>query len=829
MMFAGLSLSQFQVDAINGLVCGNHVLVTAHTGSGKTLPAEWAISHFHEKGKKVIYTAPIKALSNQKFHEFSKSFPNISFGILTGDIKFNPEADVLIMTTEILRNTLYQMLLKNKDLVELDFEMDIENELGCVIFDEVHYINDAGRGKIWEETIMLLPQCVQMLMLSATIQHPKRFADWITTMKSKTESSSREIRIQENKTVVICSTEHRVVPLTHYLWLSRHNNVDGMSDSTTKRMAIEMCNSPIVIKEQSGLFNDVVFEKMNKIQRTWQKDKIDVKKTFGLNKLVEYLNREKMLPAISFVFSRNKVEEYAHEIEKSLHSKDSQMPQMVEKECKTILSKLSNHLEYINLPEFQMMMKLLEKGIAIHHSGIAPVLREMVELLFSKGYIKLLFATETFAVGINMPTKTVIFTGAEKFDGNSMRMMQPHEYTQMAGRAGRRGLDTIGYVIHCCNMFKLPPVQEYRQMLSGKSQLFTSKFKLGYNEVLNMMANDESLITNQDDVVERISSYVRNSMLYQDIETELHEVQERLERMDIAYIKEEDKYNSIRATACEVIMEYMEKTIAVKKMTNKKRKRMEQEIRQMEQENKHLLRDVELLNVLDCNRIEIESEREYMDKIERYIPNQINKVLSILVDIGCLTSTTWQKTLRGDCVTKIQEVHPLVMIDLLKQTNNFGEFTAKDLVAFMSCFTNLTIKDDLRVSSYAIDRIGVNKDLEDSLKLIKPSFDKYEDIEVKHGMDTGLERTYHYDMVKSMLDWCDADTEMKCKVVIQQAQHEKGVFLGEFIKSLLKVVNIVNELKNIALILNDVSFQHKLTYCEENVMKFVVTNQSLYL
>lgn len=821
-MFAGFSLSPFQLDAINALTEGNHVLITAHTGSGKTLPAEWSISHFHKKGKKVIYTAPIKALSNQKFHEFSKMFPSISFGILTGDIKFNPEADVLIMTTEILRNTLYQMLLKNKSIVQLDFEMDIERELGCVIFDEVHYINDAGRGKIWEETIMLLPKCVQMLMLSATIQNPKRFADWITGLKTTSHPN-------DNKKVVICSTDHRVVPLTHYLWMARHNNVDGMSDTATKRMAIELCNEPVVIKEQSGLFNEVVFEKMCKIQRAWRKDKIDVKKTFGLNRLVEHLNRENMLPAISFVFSRNKVEEYAQEIEKSLHPKDSNMPQMVEKECKTILSKLSNHLEYTNLPEFHLLMKLLEKGIAIHHSGIAPVLREMVELLFSKGYIKLLFATETFAVGINMPTKTVIFTGAEKFDGNSMRMMQPHEYTQMAGRAGRRGLDTVGYVIHCCNMFDMPSVQDYRQMLSGKSQLFTSKFKLGYNEVLNMMPKDDLADFSREVVVEKISSYVCNSMLYQDIESEIHQVEEQLKMMDIAYKEQEEKYNSLRSTSPDVITEYMGKKTAVNMLTNKKRKRMEQEIRQMEENNKHLMRDIEMFNELDYKRLEIESEREYKNRIENYIPTQINKVVSVLVDNGCLNSTTFQKTLQGECVTKIQEVHPLVMIDLLKQTYNFAEFTAKDLVAFLSCFTNLSIKEEYQISPYAIDRIGVNKDLEDSLKLIKPAFDKYEDLEVKEGLDTGLEREYHYDMVKSMMDWCDADTEMKCKVVIQQVQHEKGVFLGEFIKSLLKVVNIVNELKNIALILNDVSFQHKLTYCEEKVMKFVVTNQSLYL
>ena len=153
-------LSDFQKHAIRGLVEGKHVLITAHTGSGKTLPAEFAIKHFTEQGKKVVYTSPIKALSNQKFHEFSAQFPHLSFGLLTGDIKTNPEADVLIMTTEILRNTLFQKQMKEENEtanVKLHFEMDIEEELGCVVFDEIHYINDPDRGKVWEETIMLLP------------------------------------------------------------------------------------------------------------------------------------------------------------------------------------------------------------------------------------------------------------------------------------------------------------------------------------------------------------------------------------------------------------------------------------------------------------------------------------------------------------------------------------------------------------------------------------------------------------------------------------------------------------------------------------------------
>ena len=205
-------LSDFQKYAIKAIVEGEHILVTAHTGSGKTLPAEFAIEHLVAQGKKVIYTSPIKALSNQKFYEFTKKFPHISFGILTGDIKFNPEADVLIMTTEILRNTLLQKTIdttNDTNNVPLQFEMDFQNELAAVVFDEIHYINDLDRGKVWEETIMLLPPHIQFVMLSATIDKSEVFAQWIEDVKTTDLIK---------KTVYLAPTTHRVVPLKHYFY-----------------------------------------------------------------------------------------------------------------------------------------------------------------------------------------------------------------------------------------------------------------------------------------------------------------------------------------------------------------------------------------------------------------------------------------------------------------------------------------------------------------------------------------------------------------------------------------------------------------------------------
>ena len=210
--YFNFELSDFQKYSIEAIVTGNHSLVTAHTGSGKTLPAEFAIRYFKSKEKKIVYTSPIKALSNQKYYEFTNKYPDISFGIFTGDIKMNPCADVLIMTTEILMNYLYNL---NSDIIEKkedDFELNINEELACVIFDEVHYINDENRGKNWEQTILMLPEHIQMIMLSATIDSPDKFAKWCE-------------RESNTKQVYLSSTYKRVVPLTHYGFLITNEGV----------------------------------------------------------------------------------------------------------------------------------------------------------------------------------------------------------------------------------------------------------------------------------------------------------------------------------------------------------------------------------------------------------------------------------------------------------------------------------------------------------------------------------------------------------------------------------------------------------------------------
>ena len=494
-------LSPFQKWSINALINGNDSLITAHTGSGKTVPAEFGIRYFTSQGKRVIYTTPIKALSNQKLFDFRRKYPEISFGILTGDIEDNRDAQVLIMTTEILANTLMsrnvdkslssQLECDKKPEDGLRFEMNFETDLALVVFDEVHYIADQDRGHAWEQSIILLPNNVQLLMLSATISEPEQFASWI-------ENKYLNENNENKKQVVLSSTNERVVPLKHYTWfapfkskelqsLTSKPNIYQMVDSNTNKL--------ITLRDGDSRFVETNYSNVLKLKNyiNLSSSKNCFTDHYVFTHLIDFLKKNKMLPALCFLFSRNQVEILANIIAKSgkinLFDEDDEVtPIKIQKECRHILSsKLNNYLDYINLPEYSNILSLLEKGIGIHHAGVLPILRELIEILDEKGYIKLLFATETFAVGVNMPTKTVVFKSIKKFSNNTYRYVHPFEYTQMAGRAGRRGLDTVGHVILLCNLFELPSSNDMSNILVGSPQTIKSNFHLSYNIILNTL------------------------------------------------------------------------------------------------------------------------------------------------------------------------------------------------------------------------------------------------------------------------------------------------------------------------------------------------------
>ena len=814
-------LSDFQKHAIKGINDSKHVLTTAHTGSGKTLPAEYAIKYFTDKGKKVVYTAPIKALSNQKFYEFSKMFPDITFGLLTGDIKTNAEADVLIMTTEILRNTLFQKKLIDDSKITntniLNFDMDIDNELGCVIFDEIHYINDADRGKVWEETIMMLPNHVQMLMLSATLDKQENFAKWISSIK--------------HSDVIITSTNHRVVPLKHYSFVTcpfstfkKHKN-KSLVDKFNSIISI-----PKQLKETNGEFIDSAYNNTNELLTHLKTENMYVKRTFVLNEITRYLKSNDMLPAICFIFSRKAVEECSYEISVPLFDKDDTTPSIIADECHKILLKLPNYREYINLPEYHNLLKTLKKGIAIHHSGIMPIFREMVEILFAKGYIKLLFATETFAVGINMPTKTVLFTSLSKFDGSYNRTLLSHEYTQMAGRAGRRGLDTIGYVIHLNNLFTIPTITDYKFLLSGKPQTLVSKFKIHYNLILNLIQSSvpiPSADSNEVDklIADKLTNFVDKSMIQNEIHKEYLSTKTQLDN-SIKNHQINSNLLKVLKTPTNVIQTYIDNINKLSTAKNKVRRNLTLEIQNTKHKYNFIENDIEIYKNYLESKHAVEKFEGILTNIQNYTYETINMLMTILDEHSFIQNNNdfVKLTNKGLNSTQIQELHCLAAADLLESTNYLNNYSVKQICALFSCFSNIVVCDEFKYHYNSLN----DTSLKSLLSNLNDLYNKYYDIEIQYQLDTGCEYNLTYDIINYVMEWCDADNETQCKIILQKLA-EKKIFLGEFIKALLKINNIASELEKIEETNNKIDLLQKLRDIPSKTLKFVATNQSLYV
>lgn len=441
----GYAPDPFQKHAILGIHAGDHVFVTAKTGSGKTFVGEYLIAKALAANQRVFYTTPIKSLSNQKYHDLKVLFPNASVGILTGDIKMAPDAQIVVMTAEILRNLFYKRGTATEH-VGVTAAVSLEGVAG-VVMDEVHYIQDPDRGHVWEETLILAPRNLQLVLLSATMPSAAALAGWLGTL--------------HQRRVWLLSTTYRIVPLVHGLlspaqgapkdaevadrWRvtplldGQSRWIDGAYTGWLQgRKAIEDAaaahKKAVVVRRVDG------YSASPPIGKTRVEDPIA-----RLRRTVDWLSATGNLPALFFVFSRKECERLARLVEGSLI--DSSAAAAAEHIMDFHLSRHRATLE--RSPQYHRIRELLLRGIAFHHSGLQPLLKEIVEILFTRGFVKALFATETFSVGLNMPTKTVVFLEMEKWcDGGERRLLRPDEYIQMAGRAGRRGIDTQGLVLY---------------------------------------------------------------------------------------------------------------------------------------------------------------------------------------------------------------------------------------------------------------------------------------------------------------------------------------------------------------------------------------------
>jgi superfamily II RNA helicase len=808
-------LSDFQKYSIEAIVEGHHALVCAPTGSGKTLPAEFAIQFFKNKGKKVVYTSPIKALSNQKYYEFTQKYPHISFGLFTGDIKTNPDADVLIMTTEILMN--YLFTLNNHATsheTNLQFQLNIQTDLGCVIFDEVHYINDADRGKNWEQTILMLPHHIQMVMLSATIDSPAKFAEWC-------ERGSTE------KQVYLAYTNKRIVPLTHYGFLTTNEIIfKKIKNKDIQNQIRNATNKFIPIQTEHGVFQDSGYLELKKTKKLFEENQVFMKRTHVLNSLALQLRDKDMLPAIAFVFSRKHVEQCAKEITVVLLEDDSKIPYTIRRECEQIIRKLPNYQEYLELPEYNELVSLLEKGIGIHHSGMIPILREIVEYMISKKYIKLLFATESFAIGLDCPIRTAIFTSLTKFDGSNQRFLLPHEYTQMAGRAGRRGIDTIGNVIHCNNIFELETITDYKGILCGKPQTLISKFHISFSVILNLMRNGQCKKVD-------FYNFVKKSMIQNELHQSIQSHQSNLEKIKLDLIQKEKFIQGLR-TPIHICEEYLKCKELLPSYINKKRKDAERSIQGILDGHKNCIPDSEHIKSVNNMKSEIHNIQCEISYLDHYIESRVDKICDILEKRDFITKLVedtdkneYSFTNMGKIASGIAEIHPLIFSECIKNWNHLTTFTPKQLVSMFSCFTDIKVDQELRVS------VPVTTDLflKNRINELSDLYSVYEDIESIMEINSGYkyDGALVYDVIDIFNNWCDCDDEQSCKYFIQTTLSEKSISIGDFTKAILKISTITKELINVCEQNELIEFMYKLSQIDGMILKYIATTQSLYV
>jgi superfamily II RNA helicase len=781
-------LDPFQKHAIKAIHEGHNVLVTAKTGSGKTMVGEYLIHHCLKKGQRVFYTTPIKSLSNQKFHDLKQIFPSV--GIMTGDIKYRPDADILIMTTEILRNLLYKDGTATQQL-GLTGQISLER-LGGVVFDEVHYINDRERGKVWEETMILLKPEIQQVLLSATIDHPELFASWLADLKQRE--------------VYLLSTSYRIVPLSHHVLIG---------------------DQPQVIMDNREVFYEEAYKRWLDWRSSKGKEKeekkrqVDNRRAGGyqdptvkglgglpsfphqLNNCVKLLESKELMPALFFVFSRAGCERYAKLIEGSVIT--SSEAAAIQHIWDFHLHKYKDVLEH--LPQAHMLLELCKRGIAYHHSGLLPMLREMVELLFGKGLIKCLFATETFAVGINMPTKTVVFLDLEKYSDEcqGLRPLRTDEYIQMAGRAGRRGKDTMGYVFYLPQRDPIA-LGEMKQMTTGKKSAIVSQMDFGYDFILKtFQAKNLKWV----DLMEKSYWAQQRQLEKKATETKLRDLHNRIVNCGL---------NESELETCRVRKEAEE---WFKTGGNQARKEAQKVLEKLKNKQTGPAWEKIWKTYVERNSnvAKETEENEYMAELCKPSENLLSPRFDLLTQWGFLDEEK-NLTPLGLYATEINEGNQLLMAkayeEKMCEALSHGEFAA-----FLAAFLNEGKDKD---GDPTLQDLQIPKTVKDVLYDMDEWAAEYQSQEDKTlGPQRNELWTLKTTWIEPIYRW--VNEEVSAAVLCQ----EYGIYEGNLMRSILKVANMVEEWVNLATYTQNIEMLRMLEGLREKLVRDIAKPESLYL
>jgi superfamily II RNA helicase len=701
-------LDRFQQHAEYHLQRQHSILVTAHTGSGKTQVARSAIQIAVSMGKKVFYTSPIKALSNQKLHEFSQlevldqngTTRKLDLGLLTGDIKLNPQArDCVIMTTEILCDMMMTFGSGSGYGNGSDFD-----QVEFIVFDEIHYIKDPARGKYWETCIIHAPKHISLIGLSGSLPEPERFAEWISTVRQHD--------------VYVISTLKRPVPLTHYAYAGG----DTLGETSQ-------------VMDANNQFNQCNYDNF----RTKYIKLSQQRSPQLLNPLISVLIKQKMLPAMVFTFSRHRCWVLAHRITATLATPEEagQINKLIDFYIARS-SYDSTELEKFN--ELHELRALLIRGIGVHHAHISPILREIVELLTARGLCKLLICTETFAMGFNAPMKAVIFTELEKWDGQITRPLRPDEYLQMAGRAGRRGLDQFGVVIYSPEV--RPNSQtgiltsiEAKSMMTGHMISIESQYQVDYDMIL------QQICTNKMESLTKSYLYYQNQQKLGELQKEITQCEmENKKYVDSIHphnLSNLDELNRLQQQLNPSNLNDMLGIVTDPRVTIKPSKSL---IKKLETAIKQLIGNYECLSN-PAILTEYQKYRTQLKHLEMLKQQQMYLIGALsenyvqgcreLCELGYLiknmdmdtnTNTnmyTYRLTEKGQQAVKLRSVDCIMMTELL-QMKWFQELNITDLAVVLSIFCDQTgtDTDDIRAAEPCPQSNLISPDAQDTIDWI---------------------------------------------------------------------------------------------------------------
>ncbi len=822
-------LDPFQQHAIAALDQGHNVLVCAKTGSGKTLVAEYAVADALRRGQRVFYTTPIKSLSNQKFHDLTVAYQGKGFqgspscptvGIMTGDIKYMPQADILVMTTEILRNLLYKVGTATEHIgLTAALSMD---RVGCVIFDECHYINDRDRGAVWEESMMLLPPSVRMVLLSATLDRPDAFAAWLGDLK--------------NTPCALIQTAYRVVPLTHYVLAPQTCDLIPIMDSK-ERFNAEAYKQWVRDQKKAAHELDKYREHVKDARAAGVEGAIDGKVRIHsfvhtLNHALKQLNERELLPAVCFVFSRKDCERYAAAVEGSLYAnpivenaENTLVPHYRNGELvfeKPVIGKEYNGVEtqrvfdfhlrrhkkmLETLPVYHTLRELVGRGLGFHHSGLLPVLKEVLELLYAEGYLKLLFCTETFAVGLNMPTKTVLFTGLRKYadDCDGMRLLRNDEYLQMAGRAGRRGKDTVGYVIYLPDR---APTEwtDVGMVLRGALPPLESSMRFGY-EFLLKVANQGG---SWRELMSRSYWYRCRAALLAEAEAE----------------RDTALGEAIRARPAAELMPDLEAldtwTHAVKGVGNAEKKALQRKIEDWR--NKHM--GPRWAAAQDAYALYKKAMGKHERCVEKCVAlaayaEPVEQAWEFLVNLGYIQPGTGSTlTRKGEAASECNESHGLLMTALFYSGKLEG-LAVEDIIGVCAAFVEGGDKD----GGAGLTDVGRWPAFYDAFQTLEAVRDEFIRVERRLGLPVDVDYwRIHTGMIGPLMEWASSDS-----VHISSLCADYGIFEGNFVRAVLKTANVLDELVAVATLESATGLLEKLEGARARLVRDIVVPDSLYL